>query len=71
MTFYEFMLRFEQEDSPMGDLAYDIKRDDQFPKRYKDIEKLRNHFRSRTRDRDVLKIVDKALASYKEVKDIL
>ncbi|MBU6129720.1 sterile alpha motif-like domain-containing protein [Staphylococcus aureus] len=64
-------MKFEQDDSPLGDLAYDVKKDQQFPKRCKDAEKLGNYFRSKTRDPVVLKIADKVLASYKEIKDIL
>ncbi|EGQ0540383.1 YozE family protein [Staphylococcus aureus] len=71
MTFYEFMMKFEQDASPLGDLAYDVKRDQQFPKRCKDTEKLGSYFRSKTRDQGVLKITDKVLASYKGIKDIL
>lgn len=71
MTFYKFMMKFEQDDSPLGDLAYDMTRDQSFPKRYKDEEKLRNYFQIKTRDVDVLRIVDKALASYEKVKDVL
>ena len=32
MEFYEWILQFTDEESPVGDLAYDIKRDPRFPK---------------------------------------
>lgn len=40
--FYEYVLIHEGEDSPYGDLAYDVKRDDRFPHNPSSKEELRH-----------------------------
>lgn len=44
MTFYRYMMNFENEDTPQGHLARDIKADVCFPKKAREYDTLADYF---------------------------
>ncbi|BCX29487.1 hypothetical protein LTWDN19_00540 [Latilactobacillus curvatus] len=47
LSFYDWLLKFESVDWPIGDLAKDVKNDDAFPKKSKSETEIINYLESR------------------------
>ncbi|MBT2823088.1 hypothetical protein HIR19_03790 [Staphylococcus coagulans] len=71
MTFYEYMMKFINDESPLGDLAYDMKSDKEFPKQSKDSQELRGYFYTKAKSDLVFKISKQAISSYARVEKYL
>lgn len=68
MTFYNFIQKFIDEDSPIGDLAYDIKRDGNFPTTSEDHLEIKTYLFSKTKDVTILNVMNHAIESYRIIK---
>lgn len=71
MTFYEYMMKFIDDESPLGDLAYDMKFDKAFPKQSKDVQELKDYFYPKTKTTLVWQVCKHAIASYARVEKYL
>ena len=66
-SYYTWMIEhYDGDDSPCGDLAEDIRRDKHFPKKCRDVKKLKMYFTSKFLDFDVMKVVKESLKDYKQ-----
>ncbi|EHJ07325.1 sterile alpha motif-like domain-containing protein [Staphylococcus simiae] len=69
MTFYEYILGFVNDKTPLGDLATWVKQDDTFPKHEKIAENILSYFHQMTNlDHGFLEIVKRSLSLYDETK---
>lgn len=68
MSFYEYILKFSEVDAPIGDLAYDIKRDEMFPTMSEEPVEIKNYLFSKTNETTILDVMDRAIESYKILK---
>ncbi|MBO1199539.1 sterile alpha motif-like domain-containing protein [Staphylococcus simiae] len=69
MTFYEYILGFVNDKTPLGDLATWVKQDDKFPKQEKIAENILSYFHQMTNlDHSFLEIVKRSLSLYDEIK---
>lgn len=71
MTFYEYMMKFYNDDSPIGDLAYDIKWDEDFPIYSTDVQHIRDYLYLKSKTTLVWQVCKQAIASYARVEKYL
>ncbi|WP_338133809.1 sterile alpha motif-like domain-containing protein, partial [Staphylococcus succinus] len=65
MTFYDFVIGFEADDTPLGQLAHNIRRDKFFPKQATCYKELHSYFYSNYMDHEVLASANRALSLYR------
>ncbi len=65
MKFKEWIMRYKGEDSPRGDLAYDINRDPDFTSK-NERESIEGYLRSRMACRECLEAFKSAWKSYRQ-----
>lgn len=63
-SFYSWLLQFENEDSSVGDLARDAKKDEGFPRRSTSEKYIRKHLEKLSACNSVLKIFDESFKHY-------
>lgn len=64
MTFYDFVIGFIEDDTPLGQLAHNIMRDKNFPRYETSSIKLNSYFYSHYFDHEVLASAKRALSLY-------
>lgn len=64
MTFYDFVISFIEDDTPLGQLAHKIKRDNNFPKDATGYNELNSYFYSNYIDHEMLASAKRALSLY-------
>ena len=64
MTFYDFVIGFIEDDTPLGQLAHNIMRDKNFPRYETSSIKLNSYFYSHYFDHEVLASATRALSLY-------
>lgn len=64
MNFKEWIIQFANEDSPRGDLAYDIKRDEMFPREANSKEAILDYLDRRRACRECVQAFKKAWNEY-------
>jgi uncharacterized protein YozE (UPF0346 family) len=69
MIFKEWIMQFEKDDSPIGDLAKDIKRDKQFPSN-KDYKSILDYLESNRACYGEIEAFEHAFEIYKEDQNV-
>ncbi|MEB7848282.1 sterile alpha motif-like domain-containing protein [Staphylococcus equorum] len=64
MTFYDFVISFIEDDTPLGQLAHKIKGDNNFPKDATGYNELNSYFYSNYIDHEMLASAKRALSLY-------
>ena len=64
MTFYDFVISFIEDYTPLGQLAHKIKRDNNFPKDATSYNELNSYFYSNYIDHEMLASAKRALSLY-------
>ena len=64
MTFYDFVISFIEDDTPLGQLAHKINRDNNFPKDATGYNELNSYFYSNYIDHEMLASAKRALSLY-------
>ncbi|MEB7812283.1 YozE family protein [Staphylococcus xylosus] len=65
MTFYDFVIDFIEDDTPLGQLAHNITGDKNFPKKETSFIVLNSYFYSNYFDHEVLASAKRALSLYR------
>lgn len=65
MTFYDFVISFIEDDTPLGSLANNVRLDKDFPKNETCHATLRTYFHSHYIDHDMLESANRALSLYR------
>ncbi|MGW7810260.1 YozE family protein [Staphylococcus xylosus] len=65
MTFYDFVIDFIEDDTPLGELAHNITGDKNFPKNETNFIALNSYFYSNYFDHEVLASAKRALSLYR------
>ncbi|AID00877.1 hypothetical protein BU100_10950 [Staphylococcus xylosus] len=65
MTFYDFVIDFIEDDTPLGQLAHNITGDKNFPKNETSFIVLNSYFYSNYFDHEVLASAKRALSLYR------
>lgn len=65
MTFYDFVISFIEDDTPLGQLAHNIISDKNFPKNETSFIALNSYFYSNYFDHEVLASAKRALSLYR------
>lgn len=65
MTFYDFVIGFIEDDTPLGQLAHNIIGDKNFPKNETSFIALNSYFYSNYFDHEVLASAKRALSLYR------
>ena len=65
MTFYDFVIGFIEDDTPLGQLAHNIIGDKNFPKNETNFIALNSYFYSNYFDHEVLASAKRALSLYR------
>lgn len=69
MGFYDFMIEnYINDETPLGDLARDMQRDEQMPEDKNTDVKIKKYLNNRIKDYEVKKIFRKAFELYLEYK---
>lgn len=65
MTFYDFVITFIEDDTPLGNLAHNVSSDKNFPKNETCHSALRKYFLSHYLDHEMLESANRALSLYR------
>jgi len=65
MTFYDFVISFIEDDTPLGSLANNVRRDKDFPKNETCHATLRTYFHNHYIDHEMLESANRALSLYR------
>ena len=65
MTFYDFIITFIEDDTPLGTLAHNVRSDKNFPKNETCHSTLRKYFHSHYLDHEMLESANRALSLYR------
>ena len=65
MTFYDFIIGFINDDTPLGSLAQYIQNDCEFPKRERNNQAIRSYVMSNYVDHQLIESTNRAISLYK------
>lgn len=68
--FYSWLLQFTEDDTDIGDLSRDVKRDSEFPRRSVSYKHLKDYLESKNACYDAIQAFEKAFTQYKVTKTI-
>ncbi|MDK7115598.1 YozE family protein [Staphylococcus pettenkoferi] len=66
MTFYEFIYRFLEDDTPLGYIAHHVHTDSEFPIEETCAHSLFNYFSAKYVERDMLEYAKRAISIYND-----
>ncbi|EHJ07920.1 sterile alpha motif-like domain-containing protein [Staphylococcus simiae] len=64
MTFYNFIMGFENDNTPFGKLAHHISEDKQFPKTEQNNNVIRAYVISNYKDQQLIEMTNRAISIY-------